>query len=834
MGKILKDVIEFLGSNIKYMGETITLGPKAIYLDASLKDDVVNTYNYVYADIKEALGAKALTDGSEEEPMTVYIAPYVYWIHDPGGQDTVEKSEGNAVPYGMVVKCEWLKLYGLTTEPGSVVIAGNRGQSHGANGNYTMFHFIGEGLRLENITIGNYCSIDLNYPLKPDLNYPKRTTAITQAQLGIVSGDKFLAKHCCFMGRLNLCPMIGANRSLYVGCHFESTDDALNGNGVYLACDFDFYGGRPIYKPDRTGVTFLNCIFRSWVTGTEGRGYQYFSKESGPVAVVDCQFISDSEDWQIAWTKYPEVSLQCYQYNVRHDKHSINIGGEMETVDMEGKEILYAYRVQYNDKVYYNTYNLLKGSDDWDPMGIKKVIKEAEEINKKSYSDIPTLLSIESTQHQIESGKTTAHLSCRALFFDHREAVLEGVVWAVGSEDEPYVKLIANGDGTYTLEGTNTEEVVKQVSVEVFSSFGLKGSMAIEVKPTQLKAPEFIHTPRIVRINKGQLHLSYTLDLEGREDYSSISWYRCKDEKASEPILVSVSRFNQPKYDYTLSLGDVGYYIMAKIEPKHIRSIPSEGVITVDSKAIEAAEVIEFHLKTDFSDFPTEVQNKIIPGFWTVDRHQPKDLTQFSSWIEAEAVEPWKYGETGNGSVGRGLYQGVQGARLMYTPVAGSYGDMLLKLIVDPAKTTGQGFGSAGQYMDVCIEFDTTELSGYGLRIMRTKEASNACAFMLVRYDKGLVQKLSEPITSSCYATGCEITLETKQNQLLAHVKTSAPQLLQQQRDGLKHQVDLSATISHNPWGGIMIYHTGTTGTAGWQNTTMLHDLEIQWEILWL
>ena len=36
----------------------------------------------------------------------------------------------------------------------------------------------------------------------------------------------------------------------------------------------------------------------------------------------------------------------------------------------------------------------------------------------------------------------------------------------------------------------------------------------------------------------------------------------------------------------------------------------------------------------------------------------------------------------------------TQGARLMYTPVEGTYGDMSLKLVVDPAKTAGQGFGS--------------------------------------------------------------------------------------------------------------------------------------------
>ena len=46
---------------------------------------------------------------------------------------------------------------------------------------------------------------------------------------------------------------------------------------------------------------------------------------------------------------------------------------------------------------------------------------------------------------------------------------------------------------------------------------------------------------------------------------------------------------------------------------------------------------------------------------------------------------------------------------------------MSLTLNVDPTKTAGQGFGSAtGQYMDVCLKFDTRSLTGYGLRIIRT------------------------------------------------------------------------------------------------------------------
>ena len=81
----------------------------------------------------------------------------------------------------------------------------------------------------------------------------------------------------------------------------------------------------------------------------------------------------------IGWTKTPSTSLKCYQSNIIHNGQSITIGGEgaKETVDITGKSVLDAYKIVSGGKTYYNTYNLLKGSDDWDPLGVKDVIKAA-------------------------------------------------------------------------------------------------------------------------------------------------------------------------------------------------------------------------------------------------------------------------------------------------------------------------------------------------------------------------------------------------------------------------------------------------------------------------
>lgn len=822
------DPVEFGGTYIKYQGETIQLSETAIYVDGSLSDELAAQYPYVYNDITKALSADALKNGTADNPMTVYVAPYVYWIDDPAATDTVQKTEGYSVPYGMVVNSDYLTIKGLTGNPDNVVLAGNRGQSHASNGNYTMFRFNCSGaLTVKNITIGNYCSVDLDYPLMSELNQAKRTDTITQAQLADMSGDKMFADNCNFISRLNLVPISGASRNLYNNCHFESTDDALNGNAVYVGCDFDFYGNRPLYSSYNTGSTFLGCTFNCKILNVEAEPTQFFTKEGGTITAVDCVYNSNlSVPITMGWTKFPSDSLKCYQSNIVHNGKNITIGGEgaKETVDMTGKSVLNAYKVVSGGKTYYNTYNLLKGSDDWDPLGVKDVIAAAGQ------EAVATQLTIKSDVSEIESGKETASIGGTVNYFYGTNDTTQKITYSVSDEDKAYVKLTDNGDGTCKVEGTNNDDAAKKVIINASTESGLEAAVGITVKPSKLDAPEYIKTPVITNDGQGSLKVDYSLDLGSREDMSAISWYRCTDAEGSNKVLVAVTRNDSPEYTYKLTAGDVGYYIMAKVESKNIRSDYGTPVNTVYDKAIGVKDVRSKNLSTDFSNFPNIKQSEIKAGFWTVDYNRPADTESFGKWQGADTEEPWVYGVTGNGCVGAGLYQGTQGSRLMYTPVEGTYGDMSLKLVVDPAKTAGQGFGSAGQYMDVLLKFDTSTLTGYGLRIIRTKASSNAVTFVLVKYDNGAVTEISDKVIASCYVTGCTISLKTEGNKLTAHVETPTEQLADQAAKGYPHVVDLTADIAANSFGGVAIQHTGTTGTGGWQNTTMLHNLDITWE----
>ena len=207
-----------------------------------------------------------------------------------------------------------------------------------------------------------------------------------------------------------------------------------------------------------------------------------------------------------------------------------------------------------------------------------------------------------------------------------------------------------------------------------------------------------------------------------------------------------------------------------------------------------------------------------------MDGYKPADTAEYP-WTFDPQKPMWEYGEGFNGAVGMGLLQAQRGARLMFTPLQKSYGDMHLVLQVDPTKTAGQGFGSAtGQYMDVCIKFDTESLTGYGLRIIRTTKHAKAVDFLLVRYNHGTVTPISEPVSSTCYRTNCTISIDFIGNVLTAHVETATPQPAD---STLPKVVDLQADVTPNPYGGIHIQHTGSSGG---ESTTMLHRLTVRWE----
>ncbi len=827
--------IELLDGAFRYHGEVIPLDERTILLDGSLSDTEAAALPHVYNTFQAA--AEAFVAGNEAQPMRVYIAPWVYWIDDP--DDPYVRGSRGERPLGMVVKCPYLHLIGLNPDPTAVVLASQRGQTQGAVGNFTMFDFWGDGMRFENLTMGNYCNLDLNYTLNPELSRPKRNAAITQAHVANCHGDRIVARNVHFISRLNMTPLSGARRILFQECHMESTDDALCSTGVYLNCTLDFYGQKPFYNTDRGGAIFLGSKFR--VCHEEPR--QYFCKAQNQLSVINSSFEVVRPSY-VGWTHTPADWLRCYQYNVQMNGQPYVIGSDKpyNTISLDQQKMLAAYYlIEKDGRAMYNIYNLLCGEDGWDPLGQREEIEAWGRRHKRDYTQIATSLQLDRRQAELRTGGESLTLTATLLRHGNYPLNNRPIRWQVEPGYERFVLLSTTKGPTCTVMAANHEDEPQSFTLVASTDEGHEAAIELTVYPNLIAPPTFTRQPTIDIPRKGMAQVVYALDLGEREDLSIVTWYRAtrKDGKDAVPVAVSpalsfspnhkptgdlVTRLDSPTLNYGLTQDDIGYYLIAGVAPKHIRCEAGEEVRVVTSRRIRKEDVREIdRMDRTFATFPPMNQPKIAAGWWTVDSFKPAD-TKAYGWQPNPEKPAWRFGEGINGARGTGLYQVQKGARLLYTPTAERKGDMEVTLNCDPAKTAGQGFGSAtGQYMDLYIQFDTKTLTGYALRVERTTKYSNAVDFSLVRYDKGIVTPLTEPISSPCFRTGCQLTIKAVGNTFTAHV-WSQTQLPLETRH-LPQEVCLETTITPLPYGGTGLLYTGSCG----ESMVLLHRLRVDW-----
>ena len=273
-----------------------------LYVDAQKK---TNVRKAVFTTVNEAL-RRAETFADDSAWTTIHISPGVYWIDNPDDPAIRKPEAGNSIPYGMTVRLNRTRLVGTGASPEDVVLACNRGQTQGAEGNFTMLHITGDDFQAENLTFGNYCNVDLDYKRDPKQSRKRRADAIVQAQLVICHGDRYEARRCRFISRLNLCPFAGARKALFDDCYFECTDDALCGTGIYRRCRFTFFSSKPFYSTSAQGAVFEDCDIHSKV-----QGVQYLTKVSDPVTMRRCRWTSDDPHLKIEWSKNPNPKKRC-------------------------------------------------------------------------------------------------------------------------------------------------------------------------------------------------------------------------------------------------------------------------------------------------------------------------------------------------------------------------------------------------------------------------------------------------------------------------------------------------------------------------------------------
>ncbi|MCF0238411.1 MAG: hypothetical protein HUK24_07400, partial [Sphaerochaetaceae bacterium] len=325
----------------------------------------------------------------------------------------------------------------------------------------------------------------------------------------------------------------------------------------------------------------------------------------------------------LTWDNAPQTfTTRAYQYNVTLDGEPV-IFQEMYTpgasvVVTDDSPLAKAFAVDCDGERVYNLKNIT-GSD---PFGGEEKIKAAAKaagLSEDAYFGIPTKISVSLDKNTIQSGSDEATLTYKFASYPETEGTWSFAV--TDSELAGYVSLKDNGDGTVTVEGTNSTEDACKVVIEATHSLGLKAAVELVATPSFIEAPSFTQAPALSEFVDGSVSLNYALDLghKDRVDQSVINWYRVKDASGSEPFAVSVTRLNNPETSYVLSPGDVGYYIMATIQPKHQRCYPGEMVTVISSRAVTEEDVKFEYLETDFQNLPIDDQPLLIPGTWSLD-----------------------------------------------------------------------------------------------------------------------------------------------------------------------------------------------------------------------
>lgn len=821
--------------------KTVEIGPHALYLDGSLTEDEVNGLDYVYNTFNEAI--KNLTDGTKEEPTYLYIAPNVYWIHDPNAQSTdeIEMYNDNTQLH---IDCEELHIVGLSDDAQNVVIASNFGHDEGLMGaNYTMIYAEGDGLTLENLTFGDYCNIDLVYPLDPSKNVPARNANnITQGQIASYDGDRLFAKNVRFVSRLNMMPFISSKRALYVDCHLESTADSLNGSAeaVYLNCDFEFYSSKP--WASSSGAIILGStmkIVHQYTTGNETEITHYMVKGAGPMTIIDSEFISDYPNAKVSigWSDVISDTYRSYYSNVTHNGEQIAMddGGIAPdaSIDLSNTDALKAFKfTDANGGTVYNIYNLLSGDDGWDPLNQKEAVEAAGAANLPSWI---TVNVTEGTDHaEIESGNTETDVILEYKLTDHAGKdynETSNITWSIQESDEQYVILTPSEDGrTCHVTGINSTDDTVTVIVTATDISGLKAVASITVRPLILPSPVFETLPTVTQNPDGTASVSYTLTEEsmgGRKDLSDVTWYLSTDGKLDGAIKIAENRQDDPLLTISIDESYIGKYLIAVVQPKNIRTQPKPEEAKEGASALIVADGVkplDGTLSVDIETFPTDTQSEAIPGLWTVDARRPSDtaidapfqggwtadITNDSRWAYAIGV---KDGVNGY----KGLINTDRGAHLMYTPLHSAAGDMSFTVVMAPGKTAGQGFGSANQYLDLMIKYNTETMTGYGLRIYR--QTGSSCSYVLVQHmADGSINLISDPVESGVLLTECTATISNEGDTLSAKVTSTKSDEV----------VELTATcpnLQATADSGVALQHTGTGG----DNSIYFISMDIAW-----
>lgn len=409
--------------------------------DSQDKDEIVNDYNHVIVDCN-----------MPSESLTAYIFND---INDALDYALIKGSEDLMTIYLMPgdftlksINCNNVLLRGLSGNADEIVIRSEGGRAE----------FLGSNISVENVTIDD-----------------------------CLYGDRMLYRNCKVTTQPRRIVTDAPGRRLYDNCRFECYDDALNGNAVYVNCTFDLYGAAPIYESAGSGTVFLGSLFNTYFSDV------LYLTGKGRVTLVDCDFKGDCAT--VFWTNNPRAYDRYYQEGVTLRGTDYTVSQDsLITIDMSGLRLSEAYSFTYKGVKHYNIYNLLQGSDGWDPLKQEKTLSAVKSYYGRSFTDLLTELVIEPQSASIESKDAIISFQAKGIpvigwnVTDERLRLIHG-------KDNNMISLAVDSD---------VDELFTVAMLEVFTDYGLQASseLRIQVKGEEKPSKTTVKKRRLFGKNK--------------------------------------------------------------------------------------------------------------------------------------------------------------------------------------------------------------------------------------------------------------------------------------------------------------------------------------------
>ncbi len=799
----------------------------------------------IYKTVQEAVAAAP--DGTEDSPTVIRIKPGVYLMN---GDDKVN---------GLVINKNYLTIIGDSDNAEDVVLADNRGNNQGASGNANSASVMSNctGLTMKNISIYNYCNMDVPFEKDPSQALKRRSDVETQAFAYIGMGDKHIYENCHFMSILDT--MSCDARSYFKNCYVQGTNDFMGGSGEQYWEDSTINSLSNHIVGGGNKVVFNKCTFL--LNKTSDSRPTYFCKGWTTITVMNSVIPTQKGAYQ--WTPSLPGQFMFRSYNNKNDD-----GAPAEIIDNTC-----GYELTAEQAEAFNPYNILRGNDGWDPAGAKA------QYEAKGF--MPMYVNVNDAV-TVRTGNDPVTINA--------SVYPAGADQSVSFSAEGDISIAPNGNSCVITAENNSLNVTTAV-VTATASNGVKNKTVVTVQPGILPAPVFTVQPKFITDeggseqesrytiadaeaalravldsdesligqydesadgvldsqdvaeilqcvldpsyggeapgqSKGSLSIDYALDLgSASNDTSLISWYRCDDAQGSNPLIMADSKRDIPTKTYTFSKGDIGKYIMVTIVPKSELSDPGEAVSLVYPDVI-TADMVNNNLSTNFLSvvthppFITEetLGTAIDNGDGTTTPYRNTLLNSIKGTVPGRwnFIGNWWY-NNGSGTYADnavGVITGTRYGRAIYPQPTADYGDMTAVARFTPEKNAGQGFGSAGQYQELLIKYDPDTQTGCGIRYTRSSALSNGVDFQLYEYKDGEGTPIGDIKTmDSTFRSNCVITLSLKGTQLSAKIETDYSSTSDDGTVTTVEPVELTGTITNTTgFGGFEIYHQGSTG----------------------